>query len=103
MRDHGGRLDPFEAVLLEWQCSQERRGDSRRVNGRTDIVDKARQRQLGRSHTAADGALGFVDGDLPARLRERYGASETIRSRADHDPIRLRHVCVSRSIFVNRD
>ena len=39
------------------QCSQERRGDRRRVDGRTDVVDEPGQRQLGRSRTAADRSL----------------------------------------------
>jgi hypothetical protein len=35
------RMNPFQAMLRQWEASENRRGNSERMNRRTDVVDKA--------------------------------------------------------------
>ena len=53
MRQRRGRMNPFEPVLRKRQAAKKRRPERHRVNARTDVVHKARQRQFGRSRAAA--------------------------------------------------
>src|SRR2546426_1423741 len=98
MRHHRGRLDPFDAVLRERKRPEKGRCGGRGVHGGTDVVHEARPRQLGRPATAADGALRFEDGDLPPSLCKRDRGSETVRSRANHDRVGLRHRSILRQV-----
>jgi hypothetical protein len=42
--DSGRRLDPGETVLREWHAAEEREERGERMDGRTDVVNDARQR-----------------------------------------------------------
>ena len=55
-----------------------------------DVVDEARQRQLGGAQAAAELRLGFVHLDVEPRLRERDRSRQPVRPRADDD-CRLRY------------
>ncbi len=86
---HGGRLNPFEAMLIEREGPEKRRRDGKRMDRGADIVNKTGQCKLGGLNAAPDGVFSFEDGDLPTGLREDDGGCEAIRSRADDDRIRL--------------
>lgn len=46
-------VDIFQSMLGQWQGLKERRGDRHGMDGRTDIVGKARQGQPGTAQSAA--------------------------------------------------
>ena len=54
---------------------------------RTDIVDKAGQRQLGRARSAADGLVCFQYERRPTRARQCDCGGEPVRTRPDHDGV----------------
>ena len=76
------RLDPVD---VELQRTEERRSQPERVNRRADVVNEARQRQLGRTQAAAELLLGLVNLDLQPGARQRDRRGEAVRARADHD------------------
>jgi hypothetical protein len=55
MRDHHRRLDPLEAVCSERQRPKQRRRNRKWMHGRADIMNEARQRQLGGPTAASNG------------------------------------------------
>jgi hypothetical protein len=59
------------------------------MDRRADVVDEARQRQLGGANAAADGLLGFPHEHASARPGQRDGASEPVRPRTDDDGVVL--------------
>ena len=61
------REHPFHAAGGEVERSEERRGDRRRVDRRAEVMDEARQGQLGGSGAAAGRFGGLVDPDGNAR------------------------------------
>ncbi len=101
VRQHDWRRDPVEAVLGERQRAKEGRRRRERVNGRADVVDEARQRQLGGPHAAADGRFRFVDDNLSAKLREHDGGGEAVRARTDDDRVGLSHEVSTRVALID--
>ena len=57
------------------------------VDSRADVVDKTRQRQLSRAHTAADGRFRLEHEHAPAGGGDHDGRRQTVRARPDHDRI----------------
>ncbi len=88
VRERRGRLDPLDAVLRERQRAKERRRDPERVDRRADVVDEARQRQLGRPRASANRVGGLEDAysDTGPRQHDRRG--EPVRPGTDHDRVR---------------
>ena len=58
---------PRQAVLVEGQRGQERRGDPEGVHGRADVVEHTRDGQLLGAGATADGVRRLEDRDLVAR------------------------------------
>ena len=71
----------LEPVLGERQRAEERRADAERVDRRADIVDEARQRQLGRARPAAD---------VSARLEHQHRAPGARQRDRRRQPVRAR-------------
>ena len=81
------RVDVLEAVALQRQGAKERRPHCQRMNGRTDVMGEAGQRQLRRARAAADRVLGFEDGHRLASLSEPDRRRQSVRTRPDHHGI----------------
>ena len=80
-------MDPFEAVFGERERVEERRARAEGVCGRADVVNEARQGQLGRAHTAAYAILRLNDEDGLARLRQHDGRRQPVRARSDDNRV----------------
>src|SRR5206468_5082011 len=78
---HRRRLDLLESVSLERQGAEEWRNAGERMDGRTDVVNKTGQRQLSRSHAAANDRLGLEDDDLAAGLGYHNRGGQAVRAR----------------------
>lgn len=72
MRERRIRLNEGEPMLGKWQRAEKGRSKGERHDGCAHIVDKSGQRELRRTHTAADSWLGFEDQHRLPGLRERY-------------------------------
>ena len=57
------------------------------MDGRTDIVPEAGQRQLGRARPPADRRRGLDHQHRPARARQGHGRGQPVRPRADDDGV----------------
>ena len=79
MDEGEGRLNEFQAIPLERQRSEKGGPDGQGMDGRADIVNEPRTRQLGRPSAASDGVVRFQDGDAPARLGEPDGGGQPVR------------------------
>ncbi len=90
VRESRRRLDPLDAVLLERHRAQERRGDGERMDRRADVVDEARQRQLGRPAAAAERFLGLQHPHRQPGPGEMDCRGEAVRPRPDDN--RIRHL-----------
>ena len=66
---------------------EERRARTQGVSGRADVVNEARQGQLGRAHTAAYALLRLDDEDGLTRLRQHDGRRQPIRARSDDNRV----------------
>ena len=67
MRDRCRRANPAQSVGLQRQRPEIGRKNAQRVYGRTNVVGKARQRQLGGAHAAADLIAGLQRRAPPPR------------------------------------
>ena len=83
------RKDPLQSMRSERQLAQKGRAGHHGKNCRTNIVDKARQRQLRRAHASAGSICRFQHHHAPARLRQTDRRRQPVRSRAHHDGIGL--------------
>src|SRR5207253_3392922 len=101
MREHHGRRDPFQPMVVERQRAEERRAGSERMNGRADIVEEPRRRQLRRTYAAADCRLGFVNDDLAPQLRDDDGCGQAVRARSDNDGVGLSHEVSTRVALID--
>ena len=81
------RVYPLKAVALQGQVAEEGRGEGQRVDGRTDIVSEAGQRQLGCARPAADRGRGFDHPHRPAGARQRHRRRQPVRPCADDDGV----------------
>lgn len=57
------RVNPFHPVLVQREAAEEGGHDRQGMNRRAHIVDKARQREGGRSDPTADALSSFIDED----------------------------------------
>jgi hypothetical protein len=80
MCQHRRRLDPLEPMCGERQRPEQRRRHRERMNGRADVVDEARERELCRASAAAGESIRFEDDDLSAGLRDDDRGRETVWS-----------------------
>ena len=88
----GGRSNPFDAVLVKWQFSEERREDAHRVHRGAYVVDEPRQGNLAAAASSADDILSFQHDDGMSRARERDRGGQPIWSAPHHDSVvRTRH------------
>ena len=76
-------VEPMEAVLRQRERTEEWRGDAHGECGGTEIVMEAGQRDLGCGACAAEGVVGFVDGDAQTGLGKGDGGSEAVGTGAD--------------------
>jgi len=73
------RLNPSETESREWKRFEKGGTGGEWVNGRTNIMDKSRQRQLGRARAAADGGVGFQHENRMSGAGEGDRGGETVR------------------------
>ncbi len=83
MRDGHRVAQPAQAVGLEVERAQHRRGDSEGVEGREAVVPVAGQRQLRGADRATRLGLGFEDEDVPALVGQQVGGHQPVRAGAD--------------------
>src|SRR6202171_76692 len=57
------------------------------MHGRTDVVNEAGQRELGRPRSAADGLFRLEHHDLVSGRREDDGRAQTVGPRTDYNRI----------------
>jgi hypothetical protein len=82
-------VNPLEAVLLERELAEERRGVPQRVDGRAEVVDEAGERDLRRARPPAGALLGLEHGYGAPVSSQFHGGCEPVRSRAhDHRVVR---------------
>ena len=93
MRQWNFGLDPFKTEALQRQRFEKRRACCKWMNCRTDVMQKARQSEFGRTRAAADCRVCFVNKNGTSRARQCDRRRETIRSRANDNRIVFnRHV-----------
>ena len=87
MRQWNFGFDPFKTEALQRERLKKRRACCKWMNCRTDVMQKARQSELGRTRAAADCCVSFVNKNGTSRARQCNRCRETIRSRADDNRI----------------
>jgi hypothetical protein len=75
-------VDPLEAVLLERELAEERRGVSQGVDGRAEVVNEAGKCDLRRARAPAGGLLGLEHGYGAPVSSQFHSGGETVRPRA---------------------
>ena len=83
MGQHGGGVDPFEAMVGKRQGSEEGRAGSHGMDGGAKVVVEAGQGEIHGAGGAAHVGLGLEDIDLQAGLGEHDGCCKSVRARAD--------------------
>jgi hypothetical protein len=63
-------MDPLEAVFVEGERPEKRRGVPQRVYGRAEVMDEAGKRALCGSGAPAEGLFGLQHGHRTARARQ---------------------------------
>src|SRR5690606_42094810 len=81
------RMDVFEAEIMQWQRTQERRRHSHGVDGRTHVVVEAGDREFSSAHPSADGRLGLQQQYLYPCLLKGNRSRKPIRAGADNDGV----------------
>src|ERR1700685_2775181 len=84
MRQNGWRVKPLEPVIAKRKHPKKRRANSERMNRRTEIVPKTRQRQLERSRSPTRLRLGVEHVNAQSRLRENDRGRKPVGPSADH-------------------
>ena len=84
-----GHLGPHPPQAVRTQVlRRKRRGThAEGMNGRTDIVDEARQRQLRRARAPADRVGGLEHQHRPPGFGETHRRGEAVRARTDDDSV----------------
>src|SRR5262245_31291779 len=91
------------------QGAEKRRRHPERMDGRTDVMHKAGERQGGGARPTADGVLGLVDPHRTPGARQGNGRSQTIGTGTDHNGIVgsvWRHSatsCTTGTVFTRED
>jgi hypothetical protein len=86
VREHGGRVRPAQAVLLQLERPQDRGGRGERVE-RAEPVGHEPGVHLERADRAADHVLGLEDAHLPARVGQDGGGDQAVVTAADDDGV----------------
>lgn len=84
MRQFGCGPNPLQAMLTQLQRPEEGRTHRQRMDGGTQIMQKARQSKFAGPSSPARFRSGFVHCDVKARLRERDGGGEPVGAAADY-------------------
>jgi hypothetical protein len=71
-------LYPVQAVFFERQLTEERRPQSERVDGRTNVMSEAWQRKFRRTNAAANGLSSFHDEHGKFCLGKTDGRGEAV-------------------------
>ena len=87
MRERRFRVNPFEAVFLERQGTQERRGDGHGMHRGTHIVEVAGEGEGLRTHAAANLVLRLQDEYGSASARENDSGGQAIWARSDNNRV----------------
>jgi hypothetical protein len=80
-------MDPLQTVLGKRKRSEERGGDPKRMNGRTNVMMEAGHRQFRSSRSAAYCLARFQNTNRVTRACDFNGRRQAIRARADNDHI----------------
>src|SRR5262249_39969839 len=87
VRQRNFGLNPFKPEALQRERLEKWRGCCKWMNCRTDIMQKERQSELGRTRSTPNRRVCFTDNDGTSRARKRDRRREAIRSRADDNRI----------------
>ena len=98
MRERKRRLDPLEAVILERNRPEERRGGGHRMDRRAEVVDEPGERQLARAEAAADLLGRLANEHRAAGPGELDRGGEAVRGRSRRRRRRVRS-CPHPSVF----
>jgi hypothetical protein len=101
VRERCGRVNPPQAVSLQWQRRKKRRASGEWVNGRAEIVEEAGKREFEGARGATGLRLRFEDVNVHAVLREGDGGCEPVGSSAnDAGPALRRFRIHERPVFI---
>ena len=87
MRDGGGREDPLETVVRQWEIPKERRCHAERMDRRANVMHEAGQRQLGRACPPADRLFAFNHQHRAPGARQGDGRSQPVGTGADDNGV----------------
>jgi hypothetical protein len=83
MREGRRRVNPLEAMFLQWQRRKKWRARSERVDRGTKIMEVAWKREIESARRASRLRLGFENVDVRAALRKDNGRGQAVGSRTD--------------------
>src|SRR5690348_17073519 len=83
MRERGIGLNPLQSVFVEWERGEKWRCDRHRVDCRTKIVQKTRQREWQSTSGASGFRFSLEDVNFEPGLRQHNGCGEAIWARTD--------------------
>jgi hypothetical protein len=83
VRQHGRRVPPGEAVLVQAQVLDDGGRRGQRVEGTEEVVAEPGGGHLGAADGAAHLVVGLDDHDVPPGVGERVGGDQTVGPGAD--------------------
>lgn len=86
------RKGPLQAMLIQGQTAEKRRTYSKRIDGRTNIMNETGQGEPGGAHAPTRDLRSFNYQHGPASLGQANGSRQSIGSGAYDDGIGLRKV-----------
>ena len=104
MREGRRRVNPLEAMFLQWQRRKKWRASSERVNRGAKVVVKAREGELESARGASGLRLSFENVDVRVALRKDNGRGQAVGSRTDdagfanHDLARRQFTAITKSV-----
>src|SRR3954447_8192346 len=87
MRQWNFRLDPLKTEALQRQRFKKWRTCCKRMDCRTNVMQKAGQSEFGRTRAAADCRVCFVNNNRISRARQCDRGRETVRSGTNYDGV----------------
>ena len=85
--EHGRRVDPLEAVLVQLEALDGLRGRGQRVEGAERVLHEVGVQLPVTGDRAADAGLGLQHQDRPAGIHQVVGGDQPVGPRAHHDRV----------------
>jgi hypothetical protein len=90
MRDGERRATPAQAVTLELERANRRRGGRERIEGAEQVAGESRLDELAALDGSTGRALGLQHQHLPTPLGEHVRRHQAVVARTDHDRVEVR-------------